>query len=282
MQVIKNKKELQSALEIPRGQNQAIGLVPTMGALHEGHLSLVKKAISENHTVVVSIFVNPIQFDNKADLDNYPESWSKDLELLSGVSEKIIVFAPSRAEMYPGKMKSKRFNFDGLEKVMEGEFRTGHFNGVATVVGLLFKIIEPQRAYFGEKDFQQLQIIKKLVEKIGLPLEVVACPIEREKNGLAMSSRNERLSKLVREKAGFIHETLKTAKSKFGTESATSIKAWVKDHFEKNKFFKLEYFEIADVETLTPMLRKQKNREYRAFVAVYADGIRLIDNIALN
>ncbi len=282
MQVIRFKRELQSTLLARRTQNHSIGLVPTMGALHEGHLSLVNQAISENEVVVVSIFINPTQFNNKADLDNYPENLIQDTALLQGISNEIIVFAPSRTEIYSGKIKSKKYNFDGLEKVMEGEFRTGHFDGVATIVGLLFDAVQPQKAYFGEKDFQQLQIIKKMVRKNDLQVAIIPCPIEREANGLAMSSRNERLSKTVRKKAGFIFEALKAAKTKFGTESAKSIKVWVKEHFEKNGLFKLEYFEIADVETLTPALKKQKNREYRAFIAVYADDVRLIDNIALN
>lgn len=273
---------MRSVLQRAKRLNRSLGLVPTMGALHKGHLSLVKKAVSENDLVVVSIFVNPTQFDNKADFENYPENLNHDLDLLQTVSNEIIVFSPSMSEMYSGEVKSKKFNFDGLEKVMEGEFRTGHFDGVATVVGLLFNAVKPQRAYFGEKDFQQLQIIKKMVREHKRPIEIIACPIEREDNGLAMSSRNERLSKKTREKAGFIFETLKTAKNKFGTESAKSIKEWAGEHFAKNSPFKLEYFEIADVETLTPVLKKQKNQDYRVFIAVYADGVRLIDNIALN
>lgn len=282
MQVIQNKIELQKVLKKGRSMSKSIGLVPTMGALHEGHLSLVKRAFSENDIVVVSIFVNPTQFDNADDLEKYPSDIENDVSLLASISKDIIIFTPSKTEIYSGNVISKAFNFDGLEKVMEGEFRTGHFDGVATIVELLFKSVDPQRAYFGEKDFQQLQIIKKLVEITHLNLEIIPCPIEREPNGLARSSRNERLSFTTREAAGFIFNILKTAKTKFGTENAKYIKEWVTTEFKNNSIFQLEYFEITDVDTLTPMTKYQNNRKYRAFIAVYAEGVRLIDNIALN
>ena len=165
---------------------------------------------------------------------------------------------------------------------MEGAFREGHFNGVGTVVEALFKMVGPDRAYFGEKDFQQLQIIKKLVEKKRLPVEIIGCPIVRESNGLAMSSRNERLSRTLRNEASFIYKTLQGAKQKFGTKSARFVTDWVKGQFKKHARLELEYIQIADVETLSPVKRKRKNVKYRAFVAVYAEGVRLIDNIALN
>jgi len=282
MEVFQSKKELKKVLQQWKSKSCSIGLVPTMGALHGGHLSLVERALKENDFVVVSIFINPTQFDNVEDLNQYPSNPKKDIELLLSVSKEIVVFTPSQNEIYDGNVTSKSYNFNGLEKVMEGEFRTGHFNGVATIVELLFKAVEPTRAYFGEKDFQQLQIIQKLVELKKLDLEIVPCPIEREPNGLARSSRNERLSPMTRKAAGFIHEMLWTAKAKFGTENAKYIKEWVFAQFGKHPLFTLEYFEIADVETLTPVIRIQKNTKYRAFVAVYAEGIRLIDNIALN
>ena len=282
MRVFQSKKELKKVLREWKLKGRSIGLVPTMGALHDGHLSLVREALADNDHVVVSIFVNPTQFDNSEDLDKYPSNLKKDIELLGSVSNEIIVFAPSRNEIYDGNIISKSFNFNGLEKVMEGEFRTGHFDGVATIVELFFRTVEPNRAYFGEKDFQQLQIILKLVEQSGLNVEIVPCPIEREPNGLARSSRNERLSEPTRKAAGFIYETLLSAKSKFGTENAKSIKEWVTTQFNKNQLFELEYFEMTDIDTLTPMTKIQNNRKYRAFVAVYAEGVRLIDNIALN
>ncbi|NJB71217.1 pantoate--beta-alanine ligase [Saonia flava] len=282
MLVFHSKTELRSHLSSLKTKNHSIGMVPTMGALHQGHISLVNKAISENSHVVVSIFVNPTQFDNKEDLKKYPKTLDKDIQLLKAVSGIVIVFAPTADEMYEGKIKSKSFKFDGLEKVMEGEFRTGHFNGVATIVELLLRAVMPNKAYFGEKDFQQLQIIKKLVEIRKIPIEIIGCPIVRESNGLAMSSRNERLSKPVRKKAGFIYETLKSAKNEFGTKSASKVIEWVRNQFEQHPIFELEYIQITDVDTLTPLLRKQKDRKYRAFVAVYTEGVRLIDNIALN
>jgi pantoate--beta-alanine ligase len=282
MHLFDRKMELVSYLEGERKKNRTIGLVPTMGALHTGHLSLVKKALLENDLVVVSIFVNPTQFDKKDDLEKYPRSLERDVDLLKTVSKKIVVFAPTVEEIYGDHVKSESYEFDGLDKVMEGEFRTGHFDGVGTIVELLLRTVAPNKAYFGEKDFQQLQIIKKMAEIKKLPYTIIGCPIEREPHGLAMSSRNERLSKTTREKAGFIHETLQTAKSKFGTENATTIADWVKSEFEKNPVFNLEYFEITDEATLTPMLKKQDNQKYRAFIAVYADGVRLIDNLRLN
>jgi pantoate--beta-alanine ligase len=253
-----------------------------MGALHSGHISLVKKALSENDLVVVSIFVNPTQFDKKDDLEKYPRTFEKDIDLLRQVSDKIVVFAPTVDEIYEGKVASESYEFEGLDKVMEGEFRSGHFDGVGTIVELLLRTVAPDRAYFGEKDFQQLQIIRKMAEIKHLPYTIIGCPIEREPHGLAMSSRNERLSKTTREQAGFIHNTLQTAKTKFGTESALDIKDWVASEFQGNPLFELEYFEIADEHTLTPALKIQDNQKYRAFIAVYADGVRLIDNLRLN
>ena len=184
--------------------------------------------------------------------------------------------------MYPNGTSGYRIDLNGLDKVMEGEFRDNHFNGVATIVEELFKLIKPTRAYFGEKDFQQLRIIQKLVEIKNNPVEIVACEILREDNFLAMSSRNERLSESTRQKAGFIYKTLRTAKDKFGTESAQNIKDWVLKEFEQNENFRLEYFEIADEETLTPIKNRNNHLKYRAFIAVYAEQVRLIDNLALN
>ena len=265
-----------------KSKKMSIGLVPTMGALHSGHLSLVRKSLEDNDFTVVSIFINPTQFNNKEDLNKYPSDLSKDSALLGSVSNQILIFAPSKLEIYNGNISSKSFNFNGLEKVMEGEFREGHFNGVATIVELLFEAVKPNRAYFGEKDFQQLQIIQKLVEQSNLDLEIIPCPIEREPNGLARSSRNERLSKPTREAAGFIYKTLKAAKAKFGTENAKDVRDWVSIQFNENQLFELEYFEITDIDTLIPVNQVHANKEYRAFIAVYAEGIRLIDNIALN
>jgi pantoate--beta-alanine ligase len=280
MQLINTKKELKSYLSSLE-KTKSLGLVPTMGALHLGHISLVKKSVAENDLTLVSIFVNPTQFNNKADLEKYPSTLDSDMALLKRVTEKIIVFAPSTSEMYAGDITSKNYDFEGLENVMEGEFRQGHFDGVGTIVEKLMRLISPTRAYFGEKDFQQLQIIKKLIEKAKLPIEIIGCPIVREANGLAMSSRNERLDSSQRQEASFIFETLKAAKHKFGTKSANFVVDWVKKQFNTHPKLKLEYFKIADVDQLKPVKRKNKKVKYRAFIAVYAGEVRLIDNIAL-
>lgn len=281
MLLIETKKELDHVLK-SKSDSEKLGLVPTMGALHKGHLALVKKAVEENDRVVVSIFVNPTQFNNLEDLKKYPRDLSKDIELIRTVNESIVVFAPPVSEIYTGSIQPNKYDFQGLDKVMEGEFRHDHFDGVGTIVEQLFSLVKPDNAYFGEKDFQQLVIIKKLVEIQKIPVNIVPCPIVREHHGLAMSSRNERLSETMRLKAGFIYKTLQTAKEKFGTKSALKIKEWVSKQFLSEENFELEYFEIADTETLSPLKRKIKNKKYRAFIAVYAENIRLIDNIALN
>ena len=281
MQLITTKKELKSYLD-SHEKTKTIGFVPTMGALHMGHMALVKRSVEENDLTLVSIFVNPTQFNNKEDLDKYPSTLEADLALLKGVSDRITVFAPSASEIYSGEITSKTYDFEGLENVMEGEFRDNHFNGVGTIVETLFSLVKPKRAYFGEKDFQQLRIIQKLVEIQKIPVEIIGCEIVRENHGLAMSSRNERLSTTIRQNAAFIYETLKIAKYKFGMESVLKVKDWVAKQFDNSEDFKLEYFEITDVETLTPAKNKNIDIKYRAFIAVYVEGVRLIDNIAIN
>ena len=282
MKVFSEKNEVSAFLEAQRKKGLSIGLVPTMGALHAGHLSLVEKASSENHVTVVTIFVNPTQFDNKTDLEKYPRTLEKDLGILEHASLNLVVFAPTAQEVYSGNVVSGTFDFDGLEHEMEGKYRKGHFNGVGTVVKLIFEIIKPNNAYFGEKDYQQLLIVKKLTEKYKIPVKIVGCPIKREENGLAMSSRNERLNKETRQKASFIYSTLQKARHQFGTKSANNVRDWVKKQFSKQNEFTLEYFEIADANTLKTVKRKNKNKQYRAFIAVFANEVRLIDNIALN
>lgn len=257
-----------------------IGFVPTMGALHEGHLSLVEKAKKENDIVVVSIFVNPTQFDNADDLINYPKTLEKDLSLLKAANCDI-VFTPTPEEIYADNIQSQSFDFDGLEFQMEGKFRAGHFNGVGTIVERLFKVVKPHKAYFGEKDFQQIQIIRKMVEKKNIPVQIISCPIHREKDGLAMSSRNTRLTTAQRAEAPFIYETLKKAKTLFGTKNAAEVIKWVENEFKNHPLFNLEYVEIADEETLLPVEIKNSTKKYRAFIAVFAGKVRLIDNISL-
>lgn len=276
------KKDLEAHLNRFRQNHQRIGFVPTMGALHQGHLSLIDIGLKENAVMVVSIFVNPTQFDNQTDLQKYPRTFERDLELLEALSDKIVVYAPSVGDIYGEDIKSEHFDFDGLEDQMEGKFRKGHFDGVGTIVKCLFEIVKPGYAYFGEKDFQQLRIIQKLVEKCQLPVKVVGCEIFRSSDGLAMSSRNERLSQAHRKEAPFIHKVLKEANTRFGIESANQVTDWVKKQFENNDLLTLEYFEIADEERLQPIQNKIESRAYRAFIAVFAGDIRLIDNIALN
>jgi len=283
VEIYSEKQQITAAIDAEKAKKRTLGLVPTMGALHEGHLQLVIKALEENDLVVVSIFVNPTQFNNPDDLDKYPRTLENDISLLKTVSPtKIMVYAPSVDDIYEGNTVSENFDFDGLEHEMEGKFRDGHFNGVGTIVKRLFEVIKPHKAYFGEKDFQQLQIIRKLVEKHKIPLKIVGCKIHREPNGLAMSSRNTRLKPEYSKAAPFIYETLKSAKTKFGTKSANTVTEWVEKQFKNHDLLELEYFIISEIETLKPLKRKSNNKSYRAFIAVYADDIRLIDNIALN
>ncbi len=282
MLIFNTNNELVSHLKSVTNSKTSIGFVPTMGALHKGHLSLLKTALEQNSVVVISIFVNPTQFNNPEDLAKYPRTLDTDVEKTKTVSTEIIVYAPSVNDIYEGKTISQHFNYDGIENQMEGKFRPGHFDGVGTIVKRLFEIVQPTHAYFGEKDFQQLQIVKKLVSKYNIPVKVIGCPIYRETNGLAMSSRNERLSKTEREKAELIFETLNHAKQLFGTKSAKEVSQWVTNAFAKQQLFELEYFQIADEETLLPCVRKTKSKKYRAFIAVFVNNIRLIDTISLN
>jgi len=282
MLIFNTNNELVSHLKSVTNSKTSIGFVPTMGALHKGHLSLLKTALEQNSVVVISIFVNPTQFNNPEDLAKYPRTLDTDVEKIKTVSTEIIVYAPSVNDIYEGKTISQHFNYDGIENQMEGKFRPGHFDGVGTIVKRLFEIVQPTHAYFGEKDFQQLQIVKKLVSKYNIPVKVIGCPIYRETNGLAMSSRNERLSKTEREKAELIFETLNHAKQLFGTKSAKEVSQWVTNAFAKQQLFELEYFQIADEETLLPCVRKTKSKKYRAFIAVFVNNIRLIDTISLN
>ena len=283
MKVFNSKENIFKTIEGLKTQNLTVGFVPTMGALHIGHLSLVSKALKENDKVVVSVFVNPTQFNKMEDLEKYPRNLENDINLLKTLSKKnIVVYAPSVNDIYGENIEANNFNFNGLEHEMEGKFRNGHFDGVGTVVKRLFEIVRPHKAYFGEKDFQQLQIIRKMVEKFKMPVQIIGCNIYREKSGLALSSRNERLKPDYVKVAPVIYKILKTAKVKFNKQSAKKVTDWVVTEFAKHKLLKLEYFTIADVKTLKEIKRKSSKKSYRAFIAVYADDVRLIDNIALN
>jgi pantoate--beta-alanine ligase len=257
--------------------NKSIGFVPTMGALHEGHLELMRQAKKENDLLVVSIFVNPIQFNNPSDLKKYPRDFNQDKALLEEVGCDVL-FAPEVNEMYP-KEVSKSYNFGDLEKVMEGAFRAGHFNGVAVVVEKLFDIVKPDRAYFGEKDFQQLAIIQKMVELEKLDVKISPCPTIRETDGLAMSSRNERLTEDERKIAPFIRQTLTDAKKKSSTLTPDEIRLFVENSFADQAEFELEYFEIADDKTLQPVSNWSESQGIVGFIAAYLGKVRLIDNI---
>jgi pantoate--beta-alanine ligase len=281
MLLFNNKVQLTKHLQSISVSNSSIGFVPTMGALHLGHLSLLEKSIQNNNHTVISIFVNPTQFNNPEDLEKYPRTLESDIQKIKSISDAILIFAPSIEDIYEGNTASQSFDFDGLEHQMEGKFRAGHFDGVGTVVKRLFEIVNPTNAYFGEKDFQQLQIIKKLVEKENIPVNVIECPIYREANGLAMSSRNERLTAIERENAAVIYKILTQAKKLFLTETCASVKDFVTEEFNKHPEIELEYFEIAEEETLISCDSKELNKNYRAFIAVFVNKIRLIDTISL-
>lgn len=278
----KNITSLQKELSPFIENCKSIGFVPTMGALHKGHLSLVEQAVKENDCVVVSIFVNPTQFNKNQDLEKYPRTLESDIALLKSVKGTIFVFSPQASELYNKNITSKSYNFSGIENEMEGKHRQGHFDGVGTVLDILFRIVKPNKAYFGEKDFQQLQIVKKLVEIEKLPVQVIGCPIVRESSGLAMSSRNKRLTKEELSEASIIHKTLVSVQQKFNYLSISEINNFVENEFRKNNSLTLEYFEIADVSTLKTAKSKKENSTYRAFIASFIAGVRLIDNIALN
>jgi pantoate--beta-alanine ligase len=282
MKIYNHTEEIIPIIETLKSQNKSIGFVPTMGALHQGHLSLIKKAVEDNDVTVISIFVNPTQFNNKEDLKKYPRNLERDVQLLKTVNDEIIVYAPTVEDIYGNDISSITFQFGGLENEMEGRYRKGHFDGVGTIVKRLFEIITPTKAYFGKKDFQQLRIIQKLVENYQIPVVIVGCEIFREKDGLAMSSRNERLKPEYRTAAPFIFKTLKSAKKQFQTKSALKVTEWVKNQFEKHDLLELEYFIIADEESLKTVQNKSNTLTYRAFIAVHAADIRLIDNINLN
>ncbi|NOR76564.1 MAG: pantoate--beta-alanine ligase [Draconibacterium sp.] len=279
MFLINTIAELQNKLNA-LGEFGTIGFVPTMGALHQGHLSLVEKAVVENKTVVVSIFVNPTQFNDLMDLEKYPRTLETDLKLLEPTGCQI-VFAPNAKEVYP-EPDTRKFNFSELETVMEGKHRPGHFNGVAQVVSKLFKMVQPDKAYFGLKDFQQLAIIKSMVKQMDLPVEIIPCAIVREENGLAMSSRNELLTSEQRQNAAVLFATLSKAKEQKGDKSVEEITNWAIETINKNPFLDVEYFEIVDDEQLQPINNWNDNKTKIGCVAAFCGKVRLIDNIVFN
>ncbi|HCT29569.1 MAG TPA: pantoate--beta-alanine ligase [Bacteroidales bacterium] len=277
MNVLNNISEVKSILTDLRAKNLSIGFVPTMGALHQGHISLVEKAIRENDVVVVSIFVNPTQFNDKTDLKNYPRTPEKDIKLLedSGIH---YIFMPSEQEIYP-EPDTRIFEFGQLDKVMEGAHRPGHFNGVAQVVSKLFDIVKPHRAYFGQKDFQQLAIIRQMVRLLDLKIEIISCPIVREKDGLAMSSRNLLLEPEVRKSAPLIYKTLSDAQKKVGELMVNDLIVWVERNINKDPNLSVEYFSLANSQNLQPVNNWTDSDSIIGCIAVRAGKIRLIDNV---
>lgn len=280
MKVLKSKKTLIDYIERHKEMGKKIGFAPTMGALHQGHLSLYETAKHENDEVISSIFVNPTQFNNVDDFKKYPKTLEKDLEMLekAGVDA---VYVPSVEDIYSGNLASKKYDFDGLDEEMEGKYRPGHFEGVGTVVEELLRQVQPHNAYFGEKDFQQLAIIKKLVKKLNLPVKIHGVPTLREEDGLAMSSRNLRLNEVQRKEATLIYKTLLQVNDWFRVVSVEEIKKRVKEIFEKSEL-DLEYFVIADEKTLKETDFFYKDKKYRAFIVAYAGDVRLIDNMHLD
>ena len=260
-----------------KGQQKTIGFVPTMGALHKGHLSLILEAQKKCDIVVVSIFVNPTQFNDKSDLEKYPRTLNKDLELLQEINCDI-VFTPSEKEMYPEE-DTRVFNFGYLETVMEGANRPGHFNGVAQIVSKLFDIVKPNCAFFGKKDFQQVAIINSLVKNYNYNIKIISCPIQREKQGLAMSSRNERLNSKSRKNASFIYKTIKKSVLLSKHNTVSEVKEFVKNEFEKNNLINLEYYEIVDDFSLKTITNWNQSKNITACIVANIDGVRLIDNI---
>jgi pantoate--beta-alanine ligase len=282
MEVIKNKKTLQDFIERQKEMGKRIGFAPTMGALHKGHLSLYEEARKDNDLVISSIFVNPTQFNNPEDLEKYPRDINRDILILEKSGLVDAVYIPEVADIYPEKAESQHYDFDGLENEMEGKSRPGHFDGVGTVVEELFRQILPDNAYFGEKDFQQLAIIKKMVEKKHLPVKITGVSIYRAENGLALSSRNQRLHEDRKETSKVIYNTLNKVNDWFRTVTIPEIKERVTDIFDHQQGMKLEYFLIADEDTLKETDFFYKDRNYRAFIVVVVDGVRLIDNMHLD
>lgn len=281
MKVLKNKKTFQDFIERQKEMGKKIGFAPTMGALHDGHLSLYKQARAENDMVISSIFVNPTQFNNAEDLKKYPRDTQRDISILEKSGLVDAVYLPEVEDIYPEKTESQSYDFDGLENEMEGKSRPGHFDGVGTVVEELFRQVKPDNAYFGEKDYQQLAIIRKMVEKKKLPIKIIGAPIYRAENGLALSSRNQRLEDSRKIASTVIYESLVKVNDWFRVISVPEIKERISEIFNDQKGMQLEYFMIAEEETLKETDFFYKDKNYRAFIVVMVDGVRLIDNMHL-
>jgi pantoate--beta-alanine ligase len=262
-----------------KSKGKTIGFVPTMGALHPGHISLINRSKSENDITACSIFVNPIQFNNPQDLEKYPRTLEEDTRKLEDAGCDLVLY-PSVKEMYPEPVNTV-YDFGHLDKVLEGEFRPGHFNGVAIVVQKLFQIFNPDKAYFGLKDYQQLRIIQTMTAQLNLPIEIVPCPIYRELNGLAMSSRNVRLTESERNLAAVIFKTLTEIKQRVGMGQISESEDFARLQLDKIEGFKVEYFKIVDAETLLPVTGWDEAKSLIACTAVFVGNVRLIDNLIL-
>jgi pantoate--beta-alanine ligase len=282
LKIVAKKSELEELLSTYRASNKSIGFVPTMGALHKGHISLVNLSKEENEVTVCSIFVNPTQFNDPADLKRYPRPIDSDREMLENAACDIL-FMPPVEEMYPGNNYSLvQEDFAGLDRMMEGKSRPGHFSGMITIVNKLFECVKPDKAYFGNKDFQQLTIVKYFVKRHGLPILIRECPITRDTDGLAMSSRNRLLTFEERKAAGIIPQTLFKAKEMWGNKAISELKAFVVAEIAKESILKLDYFEIVHFNTLTPTEGPvPQSTPVIACIAVFAGKIRLIDNVRL-
>lgn len=277
MKIVSSIKDLKNFLALEREKGKKVGLVPTMGALHAGHISLVKRCVAENDICVVSDFVNPTQFNDKHDLETYPRTLDADCALLEPVGCDY-VFAPSVAEMYP-EPDTRVFNLGPVAEVMEGPRRPGHFNGVAQVVSKLFYIVEPDNAYFGEKDFQQIAVIREMVRQLNLPVHIVDCPIQREADGLALSSRNTRLTPEQRQKAPVIARTLKESTTFVSAKSVQEVIDYVVNTINQVPEMEVEYFEIVDGNTMQPIQNWSDTTYPVGCITVYCGEVRLIDNI---
>lgn len=277
MRIVENRKDLQAYLASAKEDNKRIGFVPTMGALHRGHVSLVSRSAKENDECVVSVFVNPTQFNDKNDLLTYPRTLEEDCVLLEAAG-CTLVFAPTEAEMYP-EPDTRVFDLGPVAEVMEGVRRPGHFNGVAQVVSKLFDFVSPDNAYFGEKDFQQVAIIREMVNQLGLPVNIVSCPIIREADGLALSSRNTRLTELQRQKAPIIAATLKASLDLKQTKSVAETVRFVIDSINLVEEMDVEYYEIVDGLTMQPILNWDDSSYPVGCITAYCGKVRLIDNI---
>ena len=282
MPIYLKKEEVESTVHKAILSKRSMGLVPTMGSLHHGHLSLIEKANKENDIVWVSIFINPTQFNDPNDLSRYPINLEKDHGLIKNICEKIKIFSPNEKEIYGKTTTLQKYDFKKIDVELEGKHRKNHFNGVATIVSKLLTLIKPNKVYFGEKDYQQTQIIKKLICLENINVNMIICPTVREKNGLALSSRNNFLSNIDRGNSSIIYKSLNLLKSNFNNSNLKSLRKNIINDINKKKNFKVEYLEIANAETLQIDEKINPKKQYRAFICVRVNEVRLIDNILLN